>query len=615
VARSVLSVDGTMGRGAPLTDDLYALVFEGAPRGMLVLALDGRIVRANRAACMVFGCTADEMTGLGLDAFVSAEDSDKDSPLAQQLLEGAIERYQIEKRCARRDGTSLHALIAFSVVRDRDGQARYRIAEVDDVSERAASEAELRASEAALRELVEHAPDGIFVADLQGRYTWVNAAGCAMSGYSREELLHMSIVDLIPSERGRLAFLAETSLPHSRPFRSEWTWVRRGGEPLAVEVSSKILPDGRWQAFVRDTTERKRTEHERESALQWLWTVIEQCPVGITLVMDRTGKSTMTNLHGQRLFGRSFSRDIGTADYAALVRTPDGRPLSLPEMPSQRAMRGEVVPPVELLLCRPDGRQIPSVINAAALLDGRGEVQGAVVVFEDITPQKELERLRTEWSSIVAHDLRQPLNAIALHAQLIAMRAPALEEPLQRISQAVVRLNRMVQDLLDLSRLEARHMVLAQQNVDLGALVSRSVELVASEAEDRRIELRASGEAPVVRADPDRIAQVLENLLSNAVKYGASGTTIVIEIDATGPEIGVAVTNEGAGIDPAELPHLFNRFYRVEGGTRVQGVGLGLYIARELIEAHGGRMTAESIPGATTTFRFSLPRATPATGS
>ena len=156
-------------------------------------------------------------------------------------------------------------------------------------------------------------------------------------------------------------------------------------------------------------------------------------------------------------------------------------------------------------------------------------------------------------------------------------------------------------------------MVLAQQNVDLGTLVSRSVELVASEAEDRRIELRASGDAPVVRADPDRIAQVLENLLSNAVKYGASGTTIVIEIDATGPEVDVAVTNEGAGIDPAELPHLFNRFYRVEGGTRVQGVGLGLYIARELIEAHGGRMNAESIPGATTTFRFSLPRATPAT--
>jgi PAS domain S-box-containing protein len=448
------------------------------------------------------------------------------------------------------------------------------------------------------------------VADLQGRYTWVNAAASAMTGYTRGELLGMSIVDLIPSERGRLSFLTETQLPHSRHFRSEWTWVQRGGQHMPVEVSSKILPDGRWQAFARDVTDRKRMEHERESALQWLWTVIEQCPVGITLVMDTTGEKTMTNLRGKRLFGREFSEDIATAGYASLVRTPDGRPLSLAEMPSQRAMRGEVLPPTELLLCRPDGRQIPSIINAAALVDAQGEVQGAVVVFEDITPQKELERLRTEWSSIVAHDLRQPLNAIALHAQLIAQGAPALEAPLQRISQAVMRLNRMVQDLLDLSQLEARRMVLAQQNVELTSLVRRSVELIAPQTADRPFDLRVRGDATVVTVDPDRIVQVLENLLSNAVKYGAAGTPIVVEVDAShAREVGVAVVNEGVGIPASELPHLFNRFYRVEGGTRVQGVGLGLYIARELIEAHGGRMAAVSIPGGTTTFRFTLPRA------
>jgi PAS domain S-box-containing protein len=592
----------------PETGDLYALVFDGAPRGMLLLALDGRILRANRAACVVLRRAAEEMSGNAFDAFLSPEDAGLDDALATKLLRGEIERYQVEKRCARGDGTKMCALLAFSLLRDRHGQPLYRIAEIDDVTERVASEAALRASEAALRDLVEQAPDGIFVADLQGRYTWVNTAGCVMSGYSREELLRMAIVDLIPSERGQLTFLEETRLPHSRPFRSEWTWVRRNGEPMPVEVSSKILPDGRWQAFVRDISERKRVEQERESALAWLWTVIEQCPVGITLVMDRSGTKTVTNLSGQRLFGRSFPRDTQTAEYATLVHTPDGRPLSLQEMPSQRAMRGEVVPPTEVLLSRPDGRQIPSLINAAALVDLRGEVQGAVVVFEDITPQKELERLRSEWSSIVAHDLRQPLNAIAIHAQLIAMGAPALEAPLKRISHAVGRLNRMVQDLLDLSQLEARRMVLTQQNVDLRSIVDRSVELVAAQTEGR-FEVDVRGDTPRVTADPDRIAQVLDNLLSNATKYGAPGTPIHVTVEATGAEVSVAVTNEGAGIDPADLPHLFNRFYRVEGGQRMKGVGLGLYIARELVEAHGGRIAAESVPGATTTFRFTLPRA------
>ncbi len=597
-----------VGRSTHPPRDLFALVFDEAPRGMVLLAIDGRVLRVNRAACEILGHAVEEMEKLVFDALVLPDDLDADHGLAQRLLGGEIHSYQTEKRCVRRDGTMIHALLAFSLVRDPDGHPQYRIAEIDDVTERAASEAAIRASEAGLRDLVELAPDGIFIADLEGHYTWVNAAASTLTGYTRGELLDMSIVDLIPSERGRLSFLAETQLPHSRPFRSEWTWTRRGGETLPVEVSSKILPDGRWQAFVRDITDRKRMEHERENSLKWLWTVIEQCPVGITLVMDKTGGKTMTNLRGKRLFGREASPDIGTAEYAMLVRTPAGQPLSLDEMPSQRAMRGELVPPTELLLCRPDGRQIPSLINAAALVDAQGEVQGAVVVFEDITPQKELERLRTEWSSIVAHDLRQPLNAIAIHAQLIAMGAPALQAPLQRISQAVMRLNRMVQDLLDLSQLEARRMVLTHQNVDLGVLVGKSVELIAPQAEDRRFDVRVSGAAPLVMVDADRLAQVLENLLSNGIKYGATGTPIVVEIHATEAEVSVAVSNEGPGIEPAELPHLFNRFYRVEGGAPVKGVGLGLYIARELIEAHGGRMTAESC-GGTTTFRFTLPRA------
>jgi PAS domain S-box-containing protein len=481
--------------------DLYEIVFDEAPRGMMLQALDGRVLRANRAACEILGRSTGELGGLLFEAIVLREDVDTDGALAQRLLRGEILRYDTQKRCLRRDGTTIHAQLAFSLIVDRDGRPRYRVVEIDDVTERVASEAALRASEAALR--------------------------------------------------------------------------------------------------------------ERESALKWLWTVVEQCPVGITLVMDRAGTKTMTNLRGQRLFGRTFSRDTETAEYATLVRTPDGRPLSLREMPSQRAMRGEVVPPVELLLCRPDGRQIPSLINAAALVDAQGQVHGAVVVFEDITPQKELERLRTEWSSIVAHDLRQPLNAIAVHAQLIAMGAPALEAPLRRISQAVVRLNRMVQDLLDLSQLEARRMVLAQENVDLVSLAGRCVDLVSSQAVDRSFELRVCGDAPFVTLDPDRIAQVLENLLSNAVKYGAVATPILVEIDTTRDDVAVAVTNEGPGIDPVELPHLFNRFYRVEGGARVKGVGLGLYIARELVEAHGGHVAAVSAPGGTTTFRFTIPRGAP----
>lgn len=208
--------------------DLFALVFEEAPRGMVLLGLDGRVLRVNRAACEILGRSVEEMKKLIFDVLVVAADVDADFALAQRLLRGEIPRYEIDKRCIRGDGRTIHARLAFSLVRDRDGRPQYRIVELDDVTERAASEAALRASEAGLRDLVELAPDGIFVADLQGRYTWVNAAATTLTGYTRDELLGMSIVDLVPSERGRLSFLEETTLPHSRPFRSEWTWIDVG---------------------------------------------------------------------------------------------------------------------------------------------------------------------------------------------------------------------------------------------------------------------------------------------------------------------------------------------------------------------------------------------------
>ena len=197
------------------TRDLFALVFDEAPRGMVLLAIDGRVLRVNRAACEILGHAVEEMEKLVFDALVLPDDLDADHGLAQRLLGGEIHSYQTEKRCVRRDGTMIHALLAFSLVRDPDGHPQYRIAEIDDVTERAASEAAIRASEAGLRDLVELAPDGIFIADLEGHYTWVNAAASTLTGYTRGELLDMSIVDLIPSERGEALVSRGDAAPHT----------------------------------------------------------------------------------------------------------------------------------------------------------------------------------------------------------------------------------------------------------------------------------------------------------------------------------------------------------------------------------------------------------------
>ena len=229
-----------------------------------------------------------------------------------------------------------------------------------------------------------------------------------------------------------------------------------------------------------------------------------------------------------------------------------------------------------------------------------------------LVAQQELERLRSEWSSVVAHDLRQPLGSIILHAMQLARSSgdPAVLARAERIHAAGNRLNRMVGDLMDLSRLDASRLQLARQRVDLAALVRAAAEQAGLQAPDRPFEVRVQGTVPDVDADPDRVMQVLENLLTNAVKYGKAATPVVARIASDGREVAVSVTNEGSALTPEESVRIFERFQRTDSAKLhgIKGVGLGLYITRSLVEAHGGRITADSSPEGVTTFRFTLPR-------
>jgi signal transduction histidine kinase len=254
--------------------------------------------------------------------------------------------------------------------------------------------------------------------------------------------------------------------------------------------------------------------------------------------------------------------------------------------------------------------------SAAPLRDLDGRVRGAVALFDDISVLKQLERMREEWMAVIAHDLRQPLNGIVLHAQVLRRAlgpgAPERQlESIEHIRVAGLRLNRMIEDLLDASRIEASRLKLERRPLALPRLVG---EIVArtSELAGRQVRVSAQEGVPEAFADPGRIEQVLSNLLTNAAKYGDREAAIEVHIGRDGADVRVSVTNEGAAIDEAHLSHLFTRFYRTpsaEAGPR-RGLGLGLYISKGLIEAHGGRIRAESYERRTT-FHFTLPPATP----
>jgi signal transduction histidine kinase len=235
-------------------------------------------------------------------------------------------------------------------------------------------------------------------------------------------------------------------------------------------------------------------------------------------------------------------------------------------------------------------------------------------VFQDISALKALERERDEWISIITHDLRQPVTVILGYADRLARTLPPDGAPDQRkavdfVLTAARNLNRMIADLLDVSRIDARRLTLSCERVDLPILVRAIVERASPLTGGHPVQVAIDGEIPRIDGDPIRIEQVLDNLLSNAAKYGDPGTEIVVGVQRREGDVAVAVTNRGRGIAPEDLAKLFTRFYRTRAAQAgaVGGLGLGLYIGKGLVEAHGGRIWAESIPGQTTTFTFSLP--------
>ena len=598
-----------------LEEDLARALVEAGPDALIVCDAEGRIALANKQAERLFGYVARELRGAQVEQLLPV----RRRGVHERARERFIESAEARPMCSggrvtgrRKDGSEFAAEVNLSPV--RTGDALFVAAAVRDVSAERRMERALAAAEAQIRDLLEHAPDGIFVADLSGRFIEVNSTACRMLAYSREEMLSFRIVDLVPPEEALpLAAEREALAAHRGSARvGEWTLRRKDGGYLPVEVSATILEDGRWQAIVRDISERRRLEREAAAAAEGLRAVLSHCPVGIALVRPgEDGVRLELNERARALFQRSED-NVPLDEHMALVTHLDDRPLTRDESPSYRTLEGQQVPPTELLVRRRDGTRVPLQVRGAPLYGPDGRVSGGIVAFEDISAEKDLERLRTEWNAIVAHDLRNPLNVIVLHAELLA-RATGSAHPaadsIDEIRAAAAQLNRMIQDLLDLSRLEAKKLTLRPGATRIVALAQKAIARASLTAADRSITLHAPAEVPAVLVDGDRMVQVLDNLLGNAIKYGDAGTPIVVSIEPADGAVAVAVTNRGAGLSPEAKKHLFQRFRRaVEGKlASVAGVGLGLYIVRELVLAHGGEITVESVPGGETTFRFTMP--------
>jgi signal transduction histidine kinase len=246
-------------------------------------------------------------------------------------------------------------------------------------------------------------------------------------------------------------------------------------------------------------------------------------------------------------------------------------------------------------------------------LDADGQVEYVVAVIRDITRLQELQQQLEDLLHAVSHDLRNPLTAVQGQAQLVmrllekAGQQDQLKRSVDVIFTSSQRMNTMIQELIEIARVESRQLSPNQKRLDLPAFVADLQQRLAMVLDTGRIRGEIPKDLPPVSADPDHLERVLTNLLSNALKYSEAGTEVLATARLLGREVVVSVADRGEGIAPEEIPQLFERYYRRMGTRRTEGLGLGLFITRRLVEAQGGRIWVESELGKGSTFSFTLP--------
>ena len=370
---------------------------------------------------------------------------------------------------------------------------------------------------------------------------------------------------------------------------------------------------GSQAALVIANARRHRDELRARADLEAL---IDTTPVGVVVFDAGTGTLVSVNREMLRIVDglRDPARPPEHLLEVVTVRRADGSEISLEELPLAQALSvGETVRAEEIVLRVPDGRSLRALLNATPIRSEEGRVESWVVVLQDMTPLDEQERLRAEFLAMVSHELRAPLTSVKGSVATL-LGPPTLLNPAemrqfhQIIDSQVDRMHLLISDLLDVARIETGALAVSPGPTDVAMLVTEARNAFYSGGGRHDIETELAEELPWVMADRARMVQVMGNLLSNAARNSPESSPIRVSAAVEDVHVAVSVSDRGRGIPAESLPHLFRKFSQIDSAQQGRGTGLGLAVCEGIVEAHGGRIWAESDgPGLGARFTFTMP--------
>ena len=638
------------------------------PLAVVALDSEARVQLWNPAAERIFGWTADEVVGRRLPTVPEDRWHEVLSEeIGVALAGGELRRRETVRR--RKDGSLIPVAISAAPLYDGDGRVSGIMAMLEDISERKQAQAALERLRRELELILNTAAEGIYGVDADGRTTFANPAAARMVGRTPEELIGQFQHELIHHSRPDGSPYPADDCPIYAAYHDgevhhvddEVFW-RKDGTSFPVEYTSTPIREDGWitgaVVTFRDISERKRAEATQRFLLEASRRLSGSLDVETTLhqvadlIVPERADYIMIHLvdeQGKIRTAAAVHRDPEQSDLVrragnalgAIARVlRSGEPELVPEVSddwlrsasrdaSQRSLldalrtrslmfvplraRERVIGAITFGLTEPRGRYTDQDLVIAEDLCG-----SAALALENarlFRDAQQAARIRDEVLRIVAHDLRNPLNTILLSAgvlgELLGLAAearPAEQRQIDMIRRSVHRADRLIQDLLDVARVEAGTLAIEAEPQSAAALVHEAVDLHRPLADEKKIRIGAElpESLPQVSADHDRILQVFSNLIDNAIKFTPEGGRITVRAEPGVDEVVFSVEDTGSGIPEDQRGHLFDPFWQARRARRA-GAGLGLAIARGIVEAHGGRMSVESEVGKGTTMSFTVP--------
>jgi PAS domain S-box-containing protein len=586
---------------------MFVAIVESSRTPVISMTLDGTITAWNSAGERLYRYTAVEAIGSNIEIIIPADRFDEHRAiLGKALKDEPIEDFETVRLA--RDGRRIDVSVSMRPVKTSTGEIIGLAKITRDITAQ-------RFAEEKFRLAVESCPSGMVMIDGAGKIVMVNGEIERLFDYTRVELIGQPIDILVPASlrpehvRHRDCFARN---PEARRMGSgrDLFGRRKDGSEFPVEVGLNPIQTSEGLlvlGVVVDITERTQAEEMFRLA-------VEAYPSGMVMI-DAAGRMEMVNTETEQLFGYRREELVGhPVDMLVPARLRPqhaGHRQQFAGRPEARRM-GENR---DLFGVRKDGTEFPVEVGLNPIRTRAGLHVLSVIV--DISERKRIERLKDEFVSTVSHELRTPLTSISASLGLLTgaanVKLPETTKRLITIAHSnSQRLVRLINDILDIEKIESGKVAFKLRRVDVRSLIAQAVESSRAHAEGHGVRL-CFEESPVheVRADADRLMQVITNLLSNAIKFSPPDADVVVAIESRSEHVRITVRDRGPGIPEEFKSRIFEKFAQADSSNqrREGGTGLGLSIVKQIVVRLGGEVGFSDAPGGGTIFYVDLPRA------